>query len=406
MKLSKLFFICSFFILFLKADDAQYHINYFGNLSINSLDKDGYTYRNYQMDDIDNDLSWTSYSKVGTQLSIYKDDFDFIFQGTARSYDDEVQTDVTWLNIKYYLGDFSFRAGRMQIPLFLNSNSLDVDYVHLWAKAPIEVYGIFPAKSYDGFEILYQKDFNNIYFDLQVTPFGSLKEDVSILDSFGEVEVELDEIRNIVLNIEWNNFIIKSSYTEGKLTIPLDGTGLDTLTQTLNYYGFSDLAEKYSFENKKLKFYAFGIDYTYKKYIFNSEVVKMDSNSFFPNMLSYYVLAGYQWDRITPYIMYAENKNDESHYSVDELSSLSSLQIGLEQQLYEMNSSQKTISIGFRYDYKKGIAFKTQLDRITTTDYGDSTLSGEYERLGFLAREKGIEDEPVYMGTVSVSFAF
>jgi hypothetical protein len=397
------------------ASDLDYNFNYFGNLTFNSLDKSGYEYRHFQSDDIDDSISYEAYSKLGGQINLHKGNVDFIAQATVRRYKDANEIDLNWLNLKYTYQDLSLRAGRMQLPLFLQSNSLDIDYIHLWAKAPIEVYGIFPIKSYNGLELLYQKAFNNnVYLDIQVTPFGSISEDVDMIESFGEVKAKLDDIKNIMLNLEIDNFTIKSSYTSGNLNIPLEGTSFDQLKKNLDTLGFSELSNKYSFENKKLEFFSLGIDYNNDKFIFNSEIVQMKSDSFLPNNLSYYALAGYRINKWTPFIMYAENKNDKDHYTEDELttqnpfltSSVAALKTGLEQELYKMNSSQKTSSIGLRYDLKKGIAVKIQFDRITTKNYGTPNTDGNYSRLGFLAHERSVSNRPVYLSTFSLGFAF
>lgn len=400
---------------FLFASDLETHFNYFGDVTLNTLDKSGYAYRHFGSDDIENEVDYQSYSKLGGQITLTKDAFDFVAQATLKRYENDFDSKMNWLNLKYSYENFAIRAGKMQLPLFLNSNSLDISYVHLWAKAPIEVYGIFPIKSYNGMELLYQKSFaNDIYFDMQVTPFGSIKEDVDLIDSFGSVEGELKDIRNVMMSLDINNFSFKSTYTQGKINISSQGTGIDTLTSTLRQFGFSSLADKYSFENTKLEFLSFGIDYDNDTFILKSEISKMKSESFLPNVLSYYALAGYRIGRWTPFMMYAENQNEKEHYTEDGLvtnstnpvviGSIAQIKAGLEQELYKMNSSQKTSSVGFRYDYKKGIAFKFQTDRITTTDYG--TPSPDRATKGFLARDAGIEDEPVYLYTASLVFAF
>ena len=416
MKLNRVFLILVLLTTISFSEEFNYNLNYFGNITLNTLDKDGYAFRNVQSDQVEDKVDYEPYSKLGTQLSLNKDNFDLTAQAIARRYKNSLDTDLRWLNLKYTYDDFSIRAGKMQLPLFLNSNTLDIDYVHLWAKAPIEVYGIFPAKTYTGLEFMYQKSFDGFYLDLQATPFGKIKEDVNILDTLGEVTANLDDIRNIMLSVEIDNLILKSSYTQGKLTIPLEGTGLNTLTSTLTNLGFHDLAKKYSFQDTKLEFLSFGLDYTYENFIFNSEISKMKSKSFLPNMLAYYALVGYKHNKWTPFIMYARNKNDKSHFSEDDLTTnstnpitiatVNSVRDGLERELYKMNTSQETFSLGVKYDYKPGIAFKFQADRITTTDYGTPHTDGDYERFGFLSRKRGIDNEAVYLYTLSVGFAF
>ena len=417
MKLSKIVILIAIFFNNSFCEDFNYRFNYFGNLNLSALNEEGYAFRNFQMEYIKDDIDYQPYSKLGSQLNINKNNFDLTAQAIVKRYESSFDTDLPWLNLKYTYNDFAIRAGKMQLPLFLNSNTLDIDYIHLWAKAPIEVYGIFPAKTYKGLEFIYQKSFSDsIYLDLQATPYGEIKEKVSMLDTLGKVTAKVDNIRNIMLNLEIDNLIFRTSYTKGKLTIPLDGTGLNTLTNTLNALGFNDLAKKYSFKDNELEFLSFGLDYTYDNLIFNSEISKIDSNSFLPSMLAYYALTGYRYNKWTPFLMYARNKNDKDHYTEGALSTTSTspvivgtikqLKDSLEKELYKMNSSQETISLGLKYDYKPGIAFKFQFDRITTTNYGTPHTDSAYERFGFLSRKRGVEDKPVYLYTLSFGFAF
>jgi len=416
MKLNKIFLLLIVWSSISFSEDFNYNFNYFGNITLNSLDKDGYAFRNVQADQVEDRIDYEPYSILGSQININKDNFDLTAQAIARRYKNSLDTDLRWLNLKYTYDDFALRAGKMQLPLFLNSNTLEIDYLHLWAKAPVEVYGIFPAKTYTGLEFIYQKSFDGLYLDLQATPFGKIEEDVNILDTLGEVTANLDDIRNIILSIEIDNLTLKSSYTQGKLTIPLEGTGLNTLTSTLSSLGFNDLAKKYSFQDTKLEFLSLGLDYTYENFIFNTEISKMKSESFLPDMLAYYALVGYKHNKWTPFFMYARNKNDTSHFSEGGLTTnstnpmiigtINSVREGLEKELYKMNTSQETYSLGVKYDYKPGIAFKFQVDRITTTDYGTPHTDGDFERFGFLSRKRGIGDEPIYLYTVSVGFAF
>ena len=417
MKLSNIILSSFLTVTFTFASDLETHFNYFGDLTFNTLDKSGFAYRHFKSDDIENKVNYESYSNLGGQLTLSKNNFDLVSQATIRRYKNDFEVELNWLNLKYTYENFSLRAGKMQLPLFLNSNSLDISYVHLWAKAPIEVYGIFPMKSYNGVEFLYQKVFSNdIYLDLQVTPYGSIKEDVDMIDSFGSVEGELKDIRNIMMSLEINEFTFKSTYTQGRLNISSEGTGISTLTSTLNMFGFTDLAKKYTFNNTKLEFLSLGINYDNNDLIVNSEIVKMESNSFLPNVLSYYLLAGYRFKKWTPFIIYAENKNEKENFSENGITTnstdplivgtIAGIKSGLEQELYKMNSSQKTMSLGLRYDYQKGIAFKFQADRITTSDYGTPNLDGDYISHGFLARKRAVTDEPVYLYTASFVFAF
>jgi len=418
MKLSNLIlYITVLLSSSLIASDADVRYNYFGNLTGSVLNEKGYEVNSLTNSNIDNTINFSTYSKIGAQVSVFKDDFSFMAQGLAYQSKGENKFDITWLNGKYQLNDnFSIRAGRMQFAFFLNSDTLDVDYVHLWAKAPIEIYSIMPLRSFDGLELTYEKIINDYYIYLKLTPTGTATREVNVQTN--TVDVDFKKMKAISLSIQKDNFTFNSSYTVGNYTMPDDSiTGLIAIRGALGALG-NDVSS-YSYDNKKVELLSLGVDYNYENYSFSSEFTHTDSHSLAPNLIAYYLMMSYRYDKFTPFIMYSENKNDKDFYNVDNINIPTNLsaedyanamyaKAGLESIIYSMNSSQQTNSIGFRYDYKVGIAFKVQFDRITFSDYGVNPAAGltKYQRYGFLSQETKVENKPVYQFTVGLSFAY
>lgn len=402
---------------FLSANDFESQFNYFGNLTGSVLNEKGYEVMNVTNSNINDSINLSSYSKIGGQVSLYNEDFTFMAQTLAYKYKEENKLEITWLNGKYQVNDeFAIRAGRMQLGIFLDSNTLDIDYTHLWAKAPVEIYNIMPLKGFDGIELHYDKLVNDYYINLKLTPYGKASKSIKIQSN--SLKAKFKNMKAVSLSVEKNNVTLKTSYTTGKYYMPSDYiTGLEEIKQTLTQFG-NDMSS-YSYDYKKIEYLSFGIDYTYDNYSFNSEIVKTRSDSLALDMTAYYLLFSYRYNQITPYIMFSENKNDKDYYNVDNIHIPTNLpenyykaaiqsKSALESILYNMNCSQKTSTIGFRYDYDVGIAIKTQVDRITFSDYGNNPYSGlgTHSRYGFFTQENGVTKKPVYQLTVGLSFAF
>ena len=169
--------------------------------------------------------------------------------------------------------------------------------------------------------------------------------------------------------------------------------------------------DRYSYDDKDIEFLSFGIDYSSQDILFRSEISRLESYTLLPNIMAYYLMAGYRYDKIIPFIIYSRNKNDKSYYNTNHIKAVDKigymLKAGLEQILYSMNSSQKTTAIGLRYDLQDGIAFKLQLDKISFTDYGvNHGLDPIYDRYGLLSKRKGVDRTEVYQFTMGLSFAF
>lgn len=413
MKKSSFLYILIFISTLACSSDYETSFNYFGNVMASKLNKNGFTSNNYNYDNVDNDTSFSPYSKLGGQISIYNDKYKFTSQAITYRNHHEYKAKFTWLNVNYDFNEnLALRVGRMQSNLLFNSDSLHIDYIHTMTHSPNEVYRIIALEHYDGVELTY-KDFINDDYNYAVTlvPYGKAKQNINTTFDIEE-NIELKNINSIRLNItNDDNIEIHTSYTKLKSSLE-DSSALKTVTNGLKSYGNN--VDEYSYEDKDTTIFTLGLNYSYENYILNTEISRYETKSMNPDTTAYYVMLGYNWDKFTPYIAYAKSKNDKEHFDTTGLNTpdatSASLKRGLDDILYLTNYSQRTQSLGLRYNIKPGIAIKTQIDRITTTNHGsisDSTVSSSgYERRGILGRFAGTDNEAVYLYTIGLSFAF
>lgn len=413
MKLSNILLSSVLTITSLAASDFDTSINYFGNLTGSTLNKDGFNRRGYQVDDVENNFQLSSYSKLGLQATLYNDDFMFVVQGVTRYEQDKIQGDITWLNAKYNISDnFSIRAGRMQTAGFLDSDTRDVNYLNIWTLEPASVYNMMPMKFYDGVELIYNKVIGDYYLNISVIPYGEAEKD---MNNFTKTDTSnflkgskltLKDYRNISLSISNENFRIKGSYGTVNMDLPIYDTAYHTLISTLEAQG-NDMS-KYSYMDKKVLLKTLGLEYTYDDYYLILEVSERDSDSLLASQLGYYALFSYEYNNIRPFVMYAKNEYDPSFFDTNSISDTwtgGALKTALEQVLYGTNDAQETYSIGLKYDIKQGIALNTQLDKINIINYG-TDYNNVSKRLGYTQKDIGIDDNTVYQFTVGISFAF
>ena len=392
-------------------DSFDTKFNYFGNIALSALDTSGYDLNHFNQDNINDVFSLSPYSKVGAQITIVKGDFTFAAQGLLREVHDSVKADFTWLNLKYDINDnYAIRLGRIQTKVFLHSESLNLDYLHLWAKAPAEVYTFMPVGTFDGLELSYNKVIGDYNFNASLVLFGSYS-DTIYADKDRESMLKVDDTNSLFITLESDNILYKASYSRSHTNID-DGLLQKSIIQGLEAYG--NTMERYTYEDRYSDIYSFGFQYRGESLIVDAEIAHFESNSLLPTSTGAYALVGYKINELTPFIMYGENHNDKSHFDTSAISTPDAtstlLKQGLDDTLYLTNFSQKTASIGMRYDLAVGLALKAQVDRITTSNYGDISPLGVYsaglERLGILSHDAGIEDKAVYAFTFSLSFAY
>jgi hypothetical protein len=408
----------------LNSSDFDYAFNYFGNFSTTGLSHDGFYAISLRPEEIGSDLSIKPLSKFGGQLSIFKDNFEFTAQKIVKYFS---KGSIDWLYLKYnYNYNLSFKIGRMQVPFFLNSNSLEVDYIHTWTRAPIEVYGMIPMDSYNGVELSYQKDFDNFFFSGSVMLYGSREETLEnmILINASDVNdsyFDIDKGRGVSLSFEKDNFTIKGTHYQGRTSVYLDNDkNLKQFYNVLDFlktlgYDYSYVKNDYIWDKAKTTFSSFGINYDAEDFFVQSEIARMNTYVILPEMLGYYILTGYKYSyKFTPYFIFAQHKNNKEHFYENRLTSnnsditpiLDEVTTNINKQLYQLNFGQTTLSLGFRYDIEIGLSLKMQIDRIESKSYGVENDIDPFIRLGFLGREQGVTDKPVYLYSMSINFAY
>ena len=411
MKLNNTFFLIFFTTSLIASEGIGTKFNYFGNLSASKLNTAGYNLNDYSHTSVDNKWNLAPYSKAGAQLSVYSELFTFTAQALMRKVHEDYEAELTWLNVKFDINDnFALRLGRIQTKVLLQSESLDIDYLQLWAKAPVEVYRLMPVRTYDGLELSYDNNFAEYHLNISVVGFASFSDTINGSKNT-QINLDLDNSHSLTLSLKNDMFTYKASYSSTKADIQ-DDVSTQIIVNALAAY--ANDVERFRYEDREINVYSLGFEYRNNEFTLDTEIVRSDSNGLLPSSSAAYLMLGYQINKFTPYVIYAKNKNDKSYYDTSAIQVVDAtsraLKRGLDDILYLNNYSQETASIGVRYDIKAGMALNMQVDRISSTNYGSispSTVqSTGYEKIGVLSRDAGISNESIFAYTLSLNFAY
>jgi len=169
------------------------------------------------------------------------------------------------------------RVGRMVLPVFLVSDSRNVGYATHWVRAPIEVYGLYPASAFDGAQAQVQADWGDTHLTVQASAGRS---NVDIHASATKVDAKLKNLYSLNLVVERGNWTLRLGDTESRNT-ELEGLGLPP---------FDD------------SFRGVGVGYDNGKLLVQAEyVARRTSNDGLLDMDGYYATVGYRVGAWTPY---------------------------------------------------------------------------------------------------------
>lgn len=289
-----------------------------------------------------------------------------------QNYDDTYTPHVEWANIKYqFTPDFSVRAGRIVLPVFMVSDSRKVGYSNPWVRTPVELYSLVPITTSDGVEASYRirvSEFTNTFqasYSRSTTklPAASRGGSVKAKDAWG-----------ISYTGEYRNATIHLAYHR---TNKLIYESIKPLFDGFRQFGAEGIviADRYDPNDKPVTFIGIGGIYDPGAWFVTAEWGYTKSNSLLGERTAWYVSGGYRFGKFTPYLTYAQR--DVHSNTSDPGLTLSVLPPFLAGSAAALNANlnaslasqpvQQTISFGTRWDFMENFDLKLQFDH---TDIG------------------------------------
>lgn len=343
--------------------NAEVRINGFANLisGMTSSDDSLYGYTD--------DISFSEESLFAIQISgDVNDKVTATGQLVARG-EDDYDPDFEWAYLSYEVNDnTSVSAGRLRLPLFRYSSSLDVGYSYHWVNAPQSVYDV-PFNNLDGVRVDYSNYAGDWEYNLQFA-FGTYENETETFSIEGK--------NTVVLSAEavYDFFKIRGVYGRSKSTLNLVDLEavLAQLQPVLPPSLFNNLEQK----DDTGEFVGFGVEIDKFDWFVSAEITSVNTDdSFIREDIAYYVTAGMRVGKFTPSITYEVKESDDDFKFVDQISQLpAELQATLFGIQTILDDDETAITLGVRYDHDTNIAFKADLSRYTDdlNDANDATL--------------------------------
>lgn len=138
--------------------------------------------------------------------------------GTAAAPEDkDLDPGVEWLFAQYQINDaFSVRLGRMQLPAFLLSDSLNVGYAAPWMRAPVHLYASEPFSRLDGLQGNWRQSFGGFNLGAQLS-YGRTTQMI-VLGTVGERKA--DYVAGLNFTVESGNWLGRAGIVEMKFPSP------------------------------------------------------------------------------------------------------------------------------------------------------------------------------------------
>lgn len=348
---------------------AEVKVNGFANLVAGKASDPVYGY--------DTDLDFSTDSAFAIQLSA---DINSNTTATAQLLSrgsDNYDADFEWAYLTHTLTPSSrISAGRLRLPLYRYSDSLDVGYSYHFISAPSAVYDT-PYNNIDGVRYDYSGFSGALDYSFQVAAGQS---DTSTTRNGIASDVKISNAYLVSAEVGYDNLRGRTVYA--KADVSIDSAPLTTGTALLENVDAS-LANLLRAEDDSGLFFGVGVDYDNGAWFMSAEYTyNKVEDSFLPDQDSYYVTAGLRSGKWTPFVVYeAADRQGDPKFSEQ----LSIFPVPVQEQIKPLVDSLQAGSMfknnaataGVRYDWDTNIALKADItryeDRLNRAN--DSTLS-------------------------------
>lgn len=352
-------------------------------------------------------------SNFGIQATAkFNDMFSVTGQGLVRKVVvDEFVGEIAWAFVKAKVSDnFSFRAGRIGLPVYMISDVRNVGYANTMLRPPVEMYSQVPLEHVDGVDVLYQKSFGDTALTAQLA-LGITSE-----KNKSGFTVDAKKLSSINLVAENGPFTLRFGRTDTTLNIE-DSASFNAVVGGLRKfganpaldaaYGLNAAANSLEVKDTHGSFTSLGLGVDWKNFIVQAEYGKRDTDSLsVADTSSWYTMFGYRIGKFLPYYNHASVKQD-SPRSIASLPTSGPLPLApaLQAQLLGVSaganalvsagSIQTSNSIGLRWDFYKSAALKIQIDRFSPE-----------QGAGTFVNAKPTFTGPVNVYAVAIDFVF
>jgi predicted porin len=300
---------------------------------------------------------------------------------TQQRYDNSYTPVVEWANVKWQATpDFSVRAGRVVLPIFMVTDSRRVGYANPWVRPPVEVYGMVPVTSTDGLDASYRHTFGEVTHTVQAT-VGRADAKFPPQPAIGTGKAEVRDIFAAVYTLESGFFTARLNYGQAKLTI----SAYEPFFAAFRQFGPQGeaIASRYELNKRKVDFLGVGAVYDPGAWFLMGEWAHFDTHSAVGAKTAWYVSGGYRFGKFTPYATYADlkPKGPTSDPGLN-LQGLPPQFAAAGAQLNAMLNAQlaviprqSTATLGMRWDVLRNASLKAQWDYVRVGENSVGTFT-------------------------------
>lgn len=291
-------------------------------------------------------------SKLGAQLQYgLSDTLSATVQGTVKPEQDDWKGNLEWAYLAWNVsGGLTLRAGRLRLPVYMYSETLDVGFTHPWLRLPDEVYSQVQLSSYEGGDAIYSVPLSIGSLAFQIAGGQALNRNIFAFDNLYDIDYKKIFAANV--SLETNDFgLLRLGYAEADVDTDIT-TSVRIPDGSAAMIGFQRL------EQQKAKFTSLGYQYDNGTWLSANEWTRTTTEANNEgNIDAFYLMGGRRFGDFLAHLTYA--------------------------QLDEDGGRQSSWTYGMNYNLLSNVVLKGEYKRVDTRGNGYRGIFVENAQEGF-----------------------
>ncbi len=251
----------------------------------------------------------------------------------------------------------TLRMGRLRLPIFMLSDSIDINYAHPWVRPPVEVYGLSPFSDLDGIDFFFRRRIKDV--DVELHPYLGR----SRIDIIQTGHSSLSHLRGLNIGLSSGALTLHAGYARARLDMRWGDPFTSRLLDALHAAPGGDrIIAKMQGSDAATSFTSAGFQWDGERWLLIGEYAARRAAAFANSAYGWHLTVGRHIGPFTPYLKFARTLQTSPIIS----DQFTAGQPALQRFNASRNGAQRSFGAGLRWDLRRDAAFKMEFARTRT----------------------------------------
>ena len=263
--------------------------------------------------------------------------------------------------------NLTVRAGRLRMPFFVLSDTIDINYANPWIRPSTEIYSLVPFNDLDGADILINNSFGEWNTELR----AFLGNSSANTYQGGKGRLKQRGV-NVTATVTNGKLTLFAAHGTARLSMKWRDEGFLQLSEGLRLYDLAtggttgnDILQDLSGEKGQGRVSSAAVQWDNTFWLFIAQYGRLSTTRYTPNAHAWDLTAARRLGNFMPYLSYARHKANGKITSLTAKGTgVPLIDEGIRDFTASRTLAQRRATLGLRWDFYRNTAFKVEYSRI------------------------------------------